>query len=119
MSEREAVVPLRHMRDAAARAIEIARGLERQRLDADSVETLALTRLVEIVGEAVRRIPKEVVARHPQVPWSQIAGTRDRLIHGYDEVDLDILWNIVGERLPVLVGQIDRILAESGAGPTR
>ena len=110
MSERDPDVALRHMLDAARRALEIARPLTREQLDADRVETLALTRLVEVLGEAARRVPEVVRAAHAQIPWRQITGTRDRLIHGYDQVDLDILWTIVRDRLPLLVQQLDAAL---------
>ena len=110
MSEHDPAVSLRHMLDAARRAIEVARGRTREGLSSDDVETLALTRLVEIVGEASRRVPEGIRAEHSGIPWRQIAGTRDRLIHGYDEVDLDILWTIVSERLPELVPQIEAAL---------
>lgn len=110
MSERKAAVPLRHMLDAARRAIEIAHPLARERLQPDQVETLALTRLVEILGEAARRVPETIRREHAHIPWRQIAGTRDRLIHGYDQVDLDILWTIVRDQLPLLVKQLDETL---------
>jgi uncharacterized protein with HEPN domain len=110
MSERDVAVPLRHMRDAARRAVEIARSSTRAELDATRVETLALTRLIEVIGEASRRVPEEFRRAHPEIPWRLIAGTRDRLIHGYDEVDLDILWNIVAEQLPDLVARLDAVL---------
>jgi uncharacterized protein with HEPN domain len=110
MSERDVAVPLRHMRDAALRTLEIGQRLTRSDLRADHVETLALTRLIEIIGEASRRVPENVRADHPEIPWRQISGTRDRLIHGYDEVDLDILWNIVSEQLPRLVSQLEAAL---------
>jgi len=111
MSERDATVSLRHMLDAARRAIELAHGRSRADLDEQDVVALALTRLVEIVGEASRRVPEDVRRDHAEIPWRQIAGARDRLIHGYDEVDLDILWNIVTVRLPELVQQVEAVLA--------
>ncbi len=112
MSERDPAVPLRHMRDAAWRAIEIARPLARGDLEAHHVETLALTRLIEVLGEAARRVPEAVRVERSEIPWRQIVGTRDRLIHGYDQVDLDILWAIVRDQLPVLVRDLDAALKE-------
>jgi len=100
------------MRDAAQRAIEIAQPLARIQLEAHQTETLALTRLVEVIGEAARRVPEAVRVEHAGIPWRQIIGTRDRLIHGYDQVDLDILWIIVRERLPSLVQQVDLALRD-------
>ena len=111
MSERDAAVPLRHMRDAARRAMEVAGPLAREKLAEDQVETLALTRLIEVIGEAARRVPEALRREHPGIPWREITGTRDRLIHGYDRVDLDILWTIVREQLPSLVVQLDAVLS--------
>lgn len=116
MSERDVAVPLRHMRDAARRAIEIARPLVRASLAEDQVETLALTRLLEVIGEAATRVPEAFRLEHPEIPWREITGTRNRLIHGYDRVDLDILWNIVHDQLPVLLAQLDAALS-SRRGP--
>jgi len=113
MSARDALVPLRQMRDAARRALEIARSLSRADLRPDQVETLALTRLLEVLGEAARRVPSTVRDENPTIPWRQITGTRDRLIHGYDRVDLDILWTILQDQLPPLVEQLDAIVDRS------
>jgi len=71
---------------------------------------LALIKLVEIVGEAARRIPEEIKLKHSGIPWSEIIGTRDRLVHGYDAVDHDILWTIVTEDFPPLATQIEALL---------
>jgi uncharacterized protein with HEPN domain len=74
---------------------------------------LALVRLLEIVGEAAARVPDDVRTRHSVIPWPQIVGLRNRLIHGYDTVDFDILWQIVIVDLPPLIGELDRILGPS------
>lgn len=71
---------------------------------------LALVRLLEIVGEAARRVPDETRHRYPEIPWIRIIGLRNRLIHGYDTVDFDILWQILIEDLPPLVVQLEDIL---------
>ena len=71
---------------------------------------LALTRLLEIVGEAANRVSEDMQQRHPEVPWRQIVGLRHRLIHGYDAVDLDILWDIVRYDLPLLIAALEEIL---------
>lgn len=71
---------------------------------------LALTRLVEIIGEAANRVPDEVQSKHPELPWLQMIGARNRLIHGYDSVDFDILWVIVNDDLPVLISQLETIV---------
>ncbi len=71
---------------------------------------LALVRLLEIIGEATSRIPKEERDRHPDIPWAEIVGRRNRLIHGDDEVDFDILWQITTADLPSLIIKLERIV---------
>src|SRR6266536_1356037 len=102
MSKRDPRVALRQVLSHAREAVEISRGKTRSDLDADRLLNLALTRLVEVIGEAASRVPETVHAKSPDVPWLQMIGARNRLIHGYDSVDFDILWAIVTRDLPVL-----------------
>jgi uncharacterized protein with HEPN domain len=111
MSRREDRVRLQHMLDASHQAIAFIAGRSRGDLDSDMQLTLALTRLVEIVGEAAKNVSQEERRRHPQVPWRPIAGTRDRLAHAYFNVDLDQLWQIVAVDLPGLVPVLEKALA--------
>ena len=87
-------VRLDHMVDHAREAIALIEGKSRPDLDDDRVLNLALVSLLEIVGGAAGRVSQEC-ALHPEIPWSQIIGLRNRLIHEYDSVDYDILWKIV------------------------
>ena len=89
----------------------MTRGRKRADLDGDRQLNLALVRLLEIVGEAGNRVPQEQRARIAAVPWSQIVGLRNRLIHGYDEVDFDILWRIVTDDLPTLIEALEKALS--------
>ena len=102
------------MLDHAREAAELARGRERRDLDSDRLLQLALTRLVEIVGEAASRVPAELQARHPRLPWREAVSARNRLIHGYDFVDLDILWEIVANDLPQLIPLVEQAIASEG-----
>ena len=99
-------VRLRHLVDAAERAIRFARGRSRADLDADEMLTLALTKLVEIVGEAAKQVSGETKAVHPEIPWSAAARMRDRLVHHYFDIDLDVLWSTVRHDLPALLDLI-------------
>ena len=110
MSERREVVPLLHMLEYTREAIALAQGRMRADLDSDRLLELALVRLLEIIGEAANRVPREVRVRYPDIPWSQIVALRNRLIHGYDAVDLDILWQIVVRDLPPLVAALEAAL---------
>lgn len=86
----------------------MARGRERADLDRDRLFNLALVRLLEIIGEAANRVPEENRSQIPGIPWPQIVSLRNRLIHGYDEVDFDILWRIVTHDLPQLIEVLDQ-----------
>ena len=110
MAKRDLLVSLSQMRDHAHEAISFADGKQREDLDVDRLLTLALIRLVEIVGEAASRVGVEDRERYPQIPWYQVVGIRNRLIHGYDAIDLDILWEVLAKDLPTLAEDLDRIL---------
>jgi uncharacterized protein with HEPN domain len=112
MSRHEGDVRLRHMLDHAREAVAIARGKTRADLDTQRQLNLALVRLLEIVGEAAARVPAEERARYCDIPWAEIVGLRNRLIHGYDSVDFDILWRIVTDDLPPLIAALEKVLQE-------
>jgi uncharacterized protein with HEPN domain len=114
MSRHDDDIRLRHMLDAARQAIAFVQGRDRGDLDRDVQLALALTRLIEVVGEAAKNVANETRDQLPQVPWRPIAGTRDRLAHAYFDVDLDRLWQIVVGDLPPLVVALESFL---GARP--
>ena len=70
----------------------------------------AFEREMQILGEAVKRLPNELTARYPKIPWKQIAGTRDRISHGYDETDYNILWDAAKNDVPPLVETVRQML---------
>ena len=109
MSHHENIVRLRHMLDHAKEAVAMVRGKIRADLDTNRQLNLSLVRLLEIIGEAAGRVPKEDRAHYPGIPWQEIVGLRNRLIHGYDAVDFDILWQIVTQDLPPLVAVLEKI----------
>ena len=108
MSRRDMDVRLRHMLDHAREAVAMAKGKTRSHLDKDRQLNLSLVRLLEIIGEAASRVSKEDCARYPDIPWPDIVGLRNRLIHGYDMVDFDILWQIVTQDLPPLIKALEK-----------
>jgi uncharacterized protein with HEPN domain len=112
MSHHDDSVPLRHMLDACREAVQYSQGRSRTDLDSDRLFQLAMVRLVEVIGEAAGRLTKTTHARHPQIPWPQIISTRNRLIHGYDQIDHDILWNILTQDLPPLIPILEGILSK-------
>ena len=110
MSRGDPSVRLRHMREYARKALDLTGGRAREDLDKDEVLRLALTHLVELVGEAASQMPAEQRNRHVGIPWAKVVGMRNRLIHGYDLVDYEILWDTIRHDLPGLVEDLDRIL---------
>jgi len=104
-------VRLKHMLEAAEKIITFTSGCQRIDLDRDEQLALAMVRLLEICGEAAKAVPAATRNANPHVPWSHIGRTRDRLIHGYFNVDLDIVWEIVSTDIPPLVRDLKIILA--------
>ena len=110
MTDHDDKVRLRHMLDHAQEAISVVKVRQRQDLENDRMLELALVRLIEIIGEAATRVSPEGQRKYPSIPWPEIVGMRNRLIHGYDEVDLNILWDTLEFDLPPLVATLQQIL---------
>jgi uncharacterized protein with HEPN domain len=108
-------VRLRHILDAARQALSFVQGRVRGDLDCDPMLQHALVRLLEVIGEAAKGISNEARSAHANVPWREMAGMRDRLIHAYFDVDLDRVWKTVTERLPPLIEQLSVLLGEDRA----
>ena len=72
----------------------------------------AVIRALEIVGEAVKHIPETVRVRHPEIPWREVAGMRDKLIHGYFRVNIHLIWQTVQRDLPSLLKTMEIIRSE-------
>ena len=96
------IIRMRHMLDAALKATLFTKGKSRNDLNSNEQLSLALVRLVEILGEAAAKVSSNIQQRYADIPWRQIIGTRNRLIHGYEDVNLDILWQIITHDLPPL-----------------
>ncbi|TMG05853.1 MAG: DUF86 domain-containing protein [Chloroflexi bacterium] len=105
---------LQDMLESARKAVRFARGKSRSDLDTDELLSLGLVRLIEIIGEAARNVSDTTKLTHPEIQWRQIAATRDRLIHAYSSVDLDIIWDIVQNDLPPLISSLEQVLHAKG-----
>ena len=116
MSAHDSQVTLRQMQEAIYRLQTICAGKTKEQLLADWLATAALERFLEIVGEGVKRLPLELRAQYASVPWKEIAGTRDHLSHGYDDVDYQVLWDAVQKDLPVLLATIEQMLKDLSSG---
>ncbi len=113
MSMRDDRTSMRDMLSHTNEAIVLLKGRDREDLGRDRVLQLALTRLVEIIGEAAWRVSAEARLRHETVPWPQIVGMRNRLVHGYDVIDYDLLFDTVREDLPALANVLQAILEDT------
>ena len=103
-------IRLHHMLDAALEALSFAQGRQRSDLDHDRLLLHGLVRNVEIMGEAASRITDDLKDLEHEIPWLDIVGMRNRLIHAYFDVDPDIIWNTVVQDLPTLVTMLRQVL---------
>ena len=103
---------LRHILAEADFLVDLCRSLTREALDEDPVVQRAVVRSLEIIGEASKRVPRDVRDATPSVQWRAMAGMRDRLIHDYFGVDLDIVWRVLQRNIPSLQQEIRRIFED-------
>ena len=102
------LIRLRHMLDAAREAVAFSAGRGPDDFRRDRVLTLALVKCIEIIGEAASRVSAETRAAHGGIPWSEAVAMRNRLVHGYFDVDLDRVWDTVVDDLARLVPELQR-----------
>ena len=104
---------LRDIQQAANEALDFVDGMEFKAFAADRRTNLAVVRALEVIGEATRHIPASTRRRYPQVPWQDMVAMRNKLIHEYYGVDLEVLWRTVKEDLPPLARAIQRVLEQT------
>jgi uncharacterized protein with HEPN domain len=110
MSRHDDRARLLHMLDHAREAVAMTVGCTRPDLDSDRQLNLALVRLLEITGEAASRVTPQTQVLLPGIPWADITGLRHRVVHGYDQVDLDVVWETIVGDLPHLIAQLELYL---------
>jgi uncharacterized protein with HEPN domain len=101
---------LQHMLESATTAVQLSAGETRTSLTTDIKLSLALVRLIEIAGEAANNVSLEKQAELSEIPWRQIVGMRNRIVHAYFDVDLDVVWHTVTEELPLLIVVLERVV---------
>ena len=106
---REDRIRLQHMLESANDAVSFAANRTRQDLDSDRQLVMAVVKCVEIIGEAASKISSETQAETPNLPWSDMINMRHRLVHGYYEINLDVVWRTIQDDLPSLIEALRNI----------
>lgn len=101
---------LAHMLDYARIAQTVSQGRTREHLDTDTLFSLGVVRALEVVGEAASRVSPEGRARLPGIPWPKIVGLRNRIVHGYDQLDRDVIWGIISHDLRPLIAELEKVV---------
>ena len=103
---------LQDILDAIADSQQFISGMTFTEFESDRKTIFAATRAVEIVGEAIKSIPQNIRDKYPEIPWKSFAGMRDKLIHQYFGVNLQVLWDTIQQDLPPLQTTISKILED-------
>ncbi len=110
MSKIDDLTRLRHIRDAITEALSFIENRTRNDLDNDRMLSLALVRLIEITGEAANNISDANQLKYYQIPWRQIIGMRNRIVHAYFDVDLEIVWQVITQDFPPLLLEVQKAI---------
>ena len=115
---RDDEIRLRHMIEAAREAVSFASNRVRDDLETDRQLVLSLVKDIEIVGEAATQVTESTRLKLTDIPWTVIVGMRNRLVHAYFSINLDIVWQTVQKDLPELIANLERVLPpEHGQQP--
>ncbi len=104
------VIRLKHMLDASNEIVSFTKDISQTEFEHDRKVQLSVVHLLEIIGEAGNQVSDDVKKHNSIIPWNRIIGMRNRLIHGYFDIDLKIVWKTAREDIPPLINQINNIL---------
>ena len=107
---------LGHMLDVSLQAVAKVKGTSREEFDKDENLRLAVTHLIQMIGEAARRVTTETTQAYPLIPWSDIIGMRHKVVHDYLDIDFDVVWSVVTVDLPVLISLLEPIVPPAPDG---
>lgn len=109
---RDPLLYLDELLKAASLASQFGEGLERADYRTGVMAFEAILRQIEIIGEAASHVPPNIQARASGIPWRNLVGMRNHLIHGYFAIDADIVWSVLHDKLPVLIPEIKKLIEE-------
>jgi len=112
LAEKDSLVFIKHIRDSICEVESFTKGISIEEFLENKLIQNAVVRSIEVIGEAVKNLPKSFRNKYPLVNWSGIAGMRDKIIHHYFGVDLETIWKVVKNDIPILKEQIGKILGE-------
>ena len=115
MTEHDDRLPMHQMLEHAREAVEMIGERTLMELQTNRMFQLALLKLVEVVGEAARRVSPEGQTRYRDIPWRDAITTRNRLSHEYDRIDYEVVWGTIAEDFPPLVAALERALASDSS----
>lgn len=101
---------LGHMMDMARKALDLARGVNRSAFDRDEKTRYALVHLLQIIGEAARRVSQDFKTAHPEIPWKDIIGFRHKIVHDYMHINDDFVWAALTTDLEPLIRELEKLL---------
>jgi uncharacterized protein with HEPN domain len=112
MSKIDDLTRLKHIRDSAKEALSFVKNRTREDLERERMLSLALVRLIEIIGEAANNISETCQGQYFKIPWRQIIGMRNRIIHAYFDVDLDIVWRVITQDIGSLLIEVEKAIKD-------
>ena len=107
---REYIDYLRDMLENAQLAIGFVKSMDYDAFSKDNKTVYAVIPAVEVIGEAATNVPDEIRSKHPSLPWRDIRGMRNKLVHQYFGINMEVVWKTILEDLPMIVGEIEKIL---------
>ena len=109
MNKKEDSIFIKHIKDSIGAVEEFSKRLSKEELISNRLKQSAIVREIEVICEAAKNVSKNFKDKYNKIPWKDIIGTRDIMIHRYFGVDLDVVWNIIKKDLPQLKKQLQEI----------
>lgn len=108
--KKDHIIFIEHIMESIHHIEVFSKGLTKEKLIADELKQSAIMRKIEIIGEAVKNLPQNFTRSHPSIPWKDIVGMRDKIVHQYFDIDLDVVWQVIKVDLPDLKKKMQKIL---------